>query len=245
MAKPPSWYVRGSHCPECGSLHPGCAKHNATGVPCRGGVGEGKWLCNSHGGRALDEIGSLSPAAVDDLVESYGKIGPLLQQAKVSTRGKTHSESIRDGLDRANAMVAMLEVLVGTLAPAADSHVEILGAGTPRESEVHRVDIEGMVGPDHAGDLQTHPWVILLKEWTAAQVQFAAKASDLGLIERQVRVQEAQVSVVAEALIGVLNDLGLNLEDPAVQAAIERHLLAIDSTVVEIDSPMTAAATSS
>lgn len=245
MPTAPQWYVLGRPCPQCGAPHSFCSSHGKGGDPCGSPPLEGSWLCSSHGGRAVTEMGALAPEQVDSLIDTYAQIGPLLKQAKVSTRGRSYTESIQDGLQRANAMVAMLEVLVSTLAARARFHTNLIGEGGPKERETYEVTTEGLIGPNHEGDLQAHPWVILLKEWTALQVQFASKASDLGLIERQVRVQEAQVSVVAEALMGVLSDLGIDLNDPSVQSVIETRLLAIDSTAIEVDTPMTAAATSS
>ena len=159
----------------------------------------------------------------------------------------TFAESVEDGLHRANSMVAMLQVLVKTLAGRAQSVRGLVAEGTPRERTEVTVIQEGWVGPDHDGDMVVHPWVQLYKEWVQIQGQLASKASDLGLLERQVRVQEAQMTAFAEALNGMLSDLGIDMGDPRTMGIIERRLLAIDSQVIEIDhsAELTAVATSS
>lgn len=237
----PRWYLLGNACPICGVVHTGCFEHNRDGDPCQAHPVRSTYACANHGGRAIAERSGLGDIDIDDLIDTYSRLGPLLQAARVDTQGRTYIESIQEGLDRANAMVAMLEVLVGTLAPRARSHTEIVGVGV-RERTVWHTTEEGMVGPDPEGKLGTHPWVVLLRDWQAAAVTFAKTASDLGLQERAVRVQEVQVKVLANAMLGFAQDLGHDLSDPMVTEALERHLLAIDNEVVELEpGPLTGA----
>jgi hypothetical protein len=219
----------------CNIEHLKCSDHNADGDPCAATPVRGVWKCGTHGGRALSEATGLANVDVEELVDTYARIGPALQAARVTTREKTYVESIQDGLDRANAMVSLLEMLVATLRPKAKAYVETIGEG-PREREVWRQTQEGLVGPDVDGNLATHPWVILLKEWTQHQVNFAKTAADLGIQERTVRVQEAQLQVMSQAMIGFVEHLGLDLHSPEVQRAMEASLTAIDANVVDISS---------
>jgi hypothetical protein len=242
----PRWYLHGAACPECGEAHTYCADHNADGDPCRGRCVTNSWKCATHGGRALRDLAPIEGRDLDEMVKTYQSVGPLLDAAHVKTAGMDFAESVQDALNRANAMVQTLYVLLRTLAPRAKFSTYWLGEDGPRPQLVVDVQTEGLIGPDDKANLQAHPWMTLYKEWVTIQGQLATKASDLGLVEHQIRVQEAQTEVLAMTLMAILTDLGIDPQSPEALPVIERRLLAMDSTVIELGRPaLTATATGS
>lgn len=240
----PVWYVHSKPCPECHEKHGRCADHAQNGDPCRNLPLKGSWKCASHKGRALRELSPVPDRETEQLIETYASVGPLLEAAHSHTSGMDFAESIQDGLNRTNAMVVMLQMLISRLAAKADW----TGNWVEGQKPYYAVDVrkEGLIGPDDKGNLNTHPWVVLYGEWVSRQVQFAKAAADLGIAERNVRVAEAQTSIMAEAMLGLLSDFGIDIDDPDNMPIIQQRLLALDTTVIELDPPaLTAAATSS
>ena len=138
----------------------------------------------------------------------------------------------------------LLQILTETLSPKAKSESFLMGEGTPRERMHYEVTQDGMVQPTNEGDLVTHPWVILLGEWTERQGRLAKLAADLGLIERQVQVQEGQVKLVAAMMQAMLSEFGIDLEDPRSREIIQRHLFNLQAQTAEINT-LTAVTTGS
>lgn len=246
MAIPaPAWYVHARPCPECHDVHMRCADHAIDGEACRNQVVKGSWKCHKHGGKALRDLAPVDDAEVDDLVKTYASVGPLLEAAQVRTSGMDFSESIQDGLNRANAMVVVLRMLIGTLAAKAQATV-VWNDDGQKPYLVVDVKKEGFVGPDDKGNLNAHPWLVLYRDWVALQVQFAKAAADLGIAERNVRVAEAQTAIMAETMMALLTDFGIDVHAPQNMTIIERRLLAMDNTVIELGTPaLTGAASSS
>lgn len=240
----PRWYLDREPCPSCAQVHKRCGGHVQeadTERPCLGAPLVGQWRCRSHA--SVEERSEV--VDVEDMVKTYAPLGALLQKCSVSTRGRTYVESLEDALHRSNTMVMLLSMLIETL-PARAKATEVVEAeGTPRERTRYITHDEGMVGPDHEGDLAVHPYMTLYREWTQTQASLSKMASDLGLLERQVQVQEVHVRLMATTLSGILSDLGIDLTDPRTRSIIEGHLLRMETTSVDMGRSLTAAATSS
>lgn len=245
----PTWYRDGLPCPHCDQIHGRCARdvrdpQSGDKRPCRANpVGLG-WLCVRHRGMSASPARNVGQYA-QDLVAEYGAIGDLIRACGIKVAGRDAIEALEDALHRANTMVLTLSILVETLAPRARYEQFVLGEGTPRERIEYHTITEGLIGPDHQGDAMAHPWVVLLGDWTDRQGRLAKAAADLGLTERQVRVQEAQVKLMADTITGILTDLGIDMADPRAMGVIERRLLALDSQTASIETTLTATATAS
>lgn len=244
----PVWYLNNLGCPTCGQLHARCASHpqNRSDRPCDAAPIKGTWLCATHGGRVLADGGSVAVEMdLDREIEIYATIGPLMRKCSVDTKGRTYVESLEDALNRSNAMVLMLGLLMETLGAKAKATETVVAEGTPRERISWTTQTDGLVGPDADGNLAIHPWAIMYREWTGVQAQLAEVAAKLGLTERQVEVAEAQVSMMAVTLRAILSDLEIDLTAPRTREVLERHLLAMQTSAIEVRGSLTASATAS
>jgi hypothetical protein len=247
MAVAPDWYVSNLSCPTCGQVHTRCASdvpEGDTRRPCNTHPVGGSFLCASHGGRAHAES-SVSAGDLNEEIERYSKVRPLLRLCAVETKGRTYIESLEDALHRANTMVLLLHMLIETLNVSAQADEIVVAEGTPKERIEYRVKAEGMVGPNHEGDLVAHPWVVLYKEWVDTQAKLARVAADLGLTERQVEVAEAQVKIMSSTLLQILTELEIELDDPRTRRILERNLLSMQSSSIDTTARLTASATAS
>lgn len=249
MKSAPKWWIDGAECPDCGEVHPRCASHVQNDEdegnikrPCRALPMNGYHRCASHGG---DQAKLGLEVSMDVEIDLYADIRTLMRRCAISTAGRTYVESLEDALHKSNTMVMLLGLLIETLAPKATATDTVVAEGTQRERVEWTVTREGMVGPDHQGDLQVHPWVTLYKEWVDTQARLAKVAADLGLTERQVQVAETQVQMMASTLATILTELGLDLHDPRTRKVIERNLLTMETQAVESRPALTGAATSS
>jgi len=240
----PDWYLNRRACPTCGQEHSRCGDH-AHGDdgkrPCQRHAPAGQWRCPDHATAAERR----EVVDVDEIIKAYRPIGDLMRRCAVSTKNRTYVESLEDALHRANTMVMMLSMLIETLPAKSQTREVVEGEGTPRETTRFITDIDGMVGPDHEGDMAVHPYMTLYREWTDTQGKLSKLAADLGLTERQIEVQEVQVRIMATTMSGILADLGVDLTDPGTRSIIERHLLRMETTSVETQGSLTATATAS
>lgn len=242
--KIPDWYLNRMPCPSCGEEHPKCGDHVGSREmkrPCRGSVAAGQWRCSRH--RSAKE--AEEQVDIEEIVRTHAPIGQLMRKCGVTVRNRTYVESLEDALHRANVNVMLLGMLIETLAPTAEFDEIVEAEGTPKETTRFIQRKAGLVGPDHEGDLATHPYMIMYQDWVKTQGQLSKLAADLGLIERQVEVQEAQVKVMAVTLSAILADLEIDLSDPRVRSIIETHLLRMEQTSIEIAGSLTATATAS
>jgi len=123
--------------------------------------------------------------------------------------------------------------------------IEKLGAG---DVVVHPVSVlrrplnEGKDGEDpnidveerRSGPLDLNIWIKARQQATDRLVKYAKTAVDSGIAERLVRIEESQAAIIAKAVRGILEDLGMS-DDPKALTAVRRHLTAIDSTAVEVE----------
>ena len=240
----PAWYLDAKPCPKCGETHRRCGDHTTREgekVPCMGVVAPGQWRCSRHAS-ATEKAERVD---VEQMIKDYAPIGALMKKCAVSTRGRSYVESLEDALHRANTNVMLLGLLIETLPAKAKATETIVAEGTPREAVVYTTIQDGMVGPNHDGDLAVHPYMVMYREWTQTQGQLSKLAADLGLIERQVEIQEVQVRMVAATLSAILSDLQIDLSDPRTRSIIETHLLKMETATVELGTGMTGAVTSS
>lgn len=243
----PEWYLNGTACPTCGEVHDRCGDHvkgdrnGATKRPCRGQPRVGQWRCGSH----ASEAERSERIDVEAMIQQHRPIGELLRRCSVAVKGRTYIESLEDALHRANTMVVLLSMLIETLPARSQTSQVVVAEGTPRERVEYETTVDGMVGPDHEGDLGVHPYVTLYRDWVDTQAKLSKAAADLGLTERQVQVQEVQVRIIASTLSAILTDLNIDLADPRTRAVVENHLLRMETASVDIGRSLTATATAS
>lgn len=188
----------------------------------------------------------MTPVTTAKEIDDLASIGDMMRESAARTRNKTPVESLKNALERANMYVDVLDGLVATLRPRAKSDAVTIGEGTPRESVVWTTEThdQGLIGPDPDGKLSEHPWVKLHQAWTAEQAKLSKMAMDHGLEERQTRVKEAEMGLMGEAMMGILSDLGVDLNAPEVKEIIHARLAPLDDPI-DIRPGLTATVTGS
>lgn len=70
-------------------------------------------------------------------------------------------------------------------------------------------------------------WLELLGEWEDRSSKISKLAIDAGVAERAVRIVEQQASLLAGAVWGILNDLGVEQDSSTIQI-VRRHMMALE-----------------
>lgn len=112
-------------------------------------------------------------------------------------------------------------------------HVAYLGTVV---ADLTKEELTGPVGSEGFNDqgITMHPafkpsvWVEMYQSERAMLVRVCKAAIDAGIAERQVRIVERQGELFAEAIQGILGDLGV-LHNPKTPEVVRRHLYALPS----------------
>lgn len=184
-----------------GQAHPKCARHRkrreaGSKVPCGGHRIRGLDVCRMHAGT---------------------------DGATARAKGER-----RLALDRAIGLVGQLADELGLVvsADAADSTATLLEA-VARARQMARVcdelvaGLTDVAGPDHLGDLRTHPYVELQRHWNAEAAKVSKAALDAGISERQMQLAEAHVRTMAAAFRAFV----VHLVDALVAAGADVELV--------------------
>lgn len=194
------------------------AKSKQSGSRCRRAAIPGGSVCWMHGG-ASPATRAAAQRRLED-IRLNGEIGAMLAELDLPERADSLA-SLRDALLTARNQRALYQVLVAGLGATSARVVD-------GESEV--VLRSGIVGPDHLGDLRTHPFVTELGVWTDREARIAKLAIDAGLDEREASVDRETVVALdriwREASASTLAQLRAELEEATGSAVRTAEILA-------------------
>jgi hypothetical protein len=221
-------------CTKCGQTHrdhrghPGCTGHISSGPrkgePCTKSRRKGQEVCDSHGGRARQNVKAATrrqqEEAADNAVRTLGlpvDVSPtdaLLEEVRW-TAG--HVQWLR-------ARVQELEDGMTVAGYGADNAAtrHPLVWGTTKVTEKQATDNPGTDTVESSGP---SIWYDLYAKERAHLVVVCREAIKAGVEERRVRLAEQQGELVAGAIRAILADLGLTPEQQdRVSDVVPRHL---------------------
>lgn len=177
---------------------------------------EGLGPCRFHAGNAPGVKAKYGKVQAQQLLHGYG----LLREGVVDPR-----DALMEELRRTLGNIDYLTLVLGDL-----SEDELLGVvPLPETLKTGESDEKG---PYH--ELQERfglPALVALYQWERAHLaKLSAEAVKLGLLERQVRVEEAQAALVAAAVNAELELLGFSpAQLEAVKASLVTRLLSLET----------------
>lgn len=166
-----------------------CTATARSGDQCRRASTPGATVCHFHGGAAPQ----VKRAAARRLAlgRAMGEAGRLLDElGSISAESADPTVTILEAVARARQMALLFDELVAGLETKAKASIV--------DGEVV-VSSQGIVGPDHLGDLRVHPYVELQRHWNGEAAKVAKAALDAGISERQMQLAEANVRRMAAA----------------------------------------------
>lgn len=220
----------------CGQIHLCCRGHVRArtereeriikrGDPCGLPAIPGGVVCRLHGGATPQVRRAAAARLAAD--KATGEVAVILEAATEAVAGRNPVEAFDDARQRAGAMVLALGMAVGQLAFQADAKVKVVYDDKGAPHVIVKVREEGLVGPNHAGDLAAHPLVKLYGEWLDRSARIEKIASDAGLEERRVVLEEANARGIHQVITETLAELGVEL-DERVRGIVAAKLRALD-----------------
>lgn len=186
----------------------GLCRHRAGWNTDHTGIGQ----CSKHGGR--------TPSANMHAgkVRLATSIGELLERHKPAIDEVDPVQGLLEVVRSTWGMRRVLEGLVAELMdqPAGEL-LDIDGEGGMVVAQ------RGLYGPDRFFDQKSHVLVTMLREWTMEHARACKLAIDAGIEERRIRVAEAHMELIAQALRGALVELGV-WDRPETPGVVERQL---------------------
>lgn len=214
-------------CPTCQQPHldylgrPGCHSHASGGFgpgarperkgqPCRGLRMRGQVVCQKHGGKAPQNL-----AAAARRIEEQGahmRLSAYMADAPDADPGEVILDLIAKGFAKVKfwrARVAELE----------DQGVDLEWGIVRRATG----------GKDKGDTYEARPHLALTELRHAEQDlrTLCIDALRVGLKQREIDIAERHGEAILRVLDGILNDLGMNPNDPKTAKVVARHLRAV------------------
>lgn len=203
--------------------HCGTIKKN--GEPCQSPKGAGTdHLGFGHCRRHLGTTKNMRKAAMKERVR--GEFGLLVEQCGLEVQGRSIEEALNDVIERTGAMALAWFQIVAELQESADWEWQPQKGPQGSLQRWVTVSVEGLVGPSAQGEQRAHVADGQYRKWLGMYLQACKVAADLGLAERQTRVQEQQIDVIQRALDGYLAEQGVELD----RERFARHLRLVEGT---------------
>lgn len=230
-----TWIRKNTDGQPCGLIHNRCAGHlkstnpdraDTRDYPCGQPPQKGLTVCRFHGGGAPHVRAFAARNAALD--RAKGEMGELLDACRTTVAGRTTVDALDEMRERAGAMVVALGLLVGGLATRADAHIDWVTGDGASHLDV-TVHTEGIVGPDHAGDLKAHPYEQLYGQWLDRAARIEKLAADLGLEERRITLDESRAQAIIVVIRGTLEALGIDFDDGRVPGIVAGQLRALEA----------------
>lgn len=160
----------------------------------------------------------------------------MVQRAGVDLDPIVH---LLDSLHRAAALVEVWGAMVAALDAAAETEAE---ANDTLRGELHHevaavhsgaelavTTNERLLSFNCRGEAQIHPFVAEYQSALDRRAKFAKLCVDAGIADRQVRIAEEQGALLARAIRGILDELGV-ADKPNAGRIIRKHLELISGT---------------
>jgi hypothetical protein len=205
------------------------AKSKRSGKRCRNDAMKSTNVCRMHGGKApqVQKAAGVRAARVAAEAEAQR----MVARAGVDADPIEH---LLESLYRAAALVEVWGAMVAAIDQEAEenaaerdevrgelSYAEETSERSPYELRVRSQD--RLLALDRHGQAGVHPYVTEYQSALERRAKFAKLCIDAGIAERQVRIAEEQGQLIAKAIRGILEDLGVadNKETPGV---VRKHL---------------------
>lgn len=186
-----------------------CGAQTREHTPCQRPAG---WGTQHHGvGRCKLHGGSEPHAQVNGLV--------LLARREQGVMGQPLSIEPQD------AILECIRIAAGEVAYASE-RIAALGesdAVGPVRHTLVRKDGEATVQEARQGPPAVHIWITVRRQAMDRLVGYSFAALKAGIEERRVRVAEQQGMLLAQALQGILSELGVD-QRPEVAGVVRKHL---------------------
>ncbi len=211
-------------CSKCGFVHTCCKGHSKAwaGAPCSKYRRVGQLICDQHGARAPQNIRAAAKRLATQ--QATHEAGALLAEAELAIEGMSLADQLVQAIQRAGAMALSYRWLLDQLPHEAtwrwEEHRSAEGAPT-RWVEVAD---QGLLGPNARGELQLHAYEEGHRYWTTLHGKLLIEAARLGLDERRQLFAEQQVATMGDAVVELVEGLGMDLADPAVVPVVEAFL---------------------
>lgn len=198
-----------------------CKAKKKNGEQCQAWAIRGGTVCRVHGGMAP----AVQRKAQERIEKARAEItlAQAMQEFNLDESASPGQTLLKE-LSHAGQVAAWLRNKVAELP-------ENEAAGLMKTSEKYDEETGAWTYTYMAG---ANVWLKLYAEWTDRASKMAKMALDAGIAERQVRVMEQHASMFANALFGVLSDLGIEMNDET-RAIVRRHMMTLDAEVIEED----------
>lgn len=200
-----------------------CAAKNRDGTRCRSYAMKGQKRCRMHG--------AASPQA-----RKRGDQRRALEEAKrMVARAGVEMDPIEHLLDSLHHAAQLAEVF-GMMAAALDeasAELELRGelryhvAALDSPNELAVASGDHLLGFNHDGEAQLHPFLVEHRRWVEIRAKFAKLCLDARIDERLIALHERQVKLAQQAFEAMLEELGFNApKRQEARQAYARHLRA-------------------
>lgn len=205
-----------------------CTATNKGGKRCGRAAIEGGNVCRLHGGAAPQVRRAAEIRAAQ--MQAHEQARRMAARAGVDADPIEH---LLDSLHIAAAMVTIYGEMVAALDASGEAdgrdvrgwqEVDYDVVGHDKASRVvARVDSDPLLVETAAGTVHLHPFVTELRFWVGERARFAKLCIDAGIAERQTKIAETQAQLMAQAIRGILMDLGV-ADHPEAPKVVRRHL---------------------
>lgn len=205
---------RGTTCPRCGTIHPGCTGHKtSTGEPCKNRPAIGLTVCRFHGGgtKAARAAGKRRTEEAAAVVEA----------ARFATRRDIHP---------ADALLELVQWTAGEV-DYWRTKVDALDDDELAGSLVTKTEVgidKGQPTDIETKEAAEHIYIRMLAKSSDRLATYAAAALRAGVEERRVRIAEGQGQMVAAVIRRILDALNLtDAQAELVPTIVPRELRAL------------------
>jgi hypothetical protein len=208
-----------------------CTAHNRAGKRCGNFVVEGATVCRMHGG-AAPQVKRAAHARAARL-EAHAAAERMVARAGVDVDPLEH---LLDSLYRATTLMNMWGLMASAIDAAAEDEAAASGAlrgelgyfeaDDDSHDELGVISRDRMLALNAKGEATIHPYVEEYQRAVERRAKLAKLCIDAGVAERQVQLAEQQGQLMAQAIRGILTDLGV-ADHPAAPGVVRRHLTLI------------------
>jgi hypothetical protein len=187
-----------------------CGRKTRTGKPCDRAAG---WGTSHHGEGACAHHGGASPQA---------EIGGLVALARREQQVMGRPLAIKPH----DAILQCIQISAGEVAYASErmAQVEEEDAVAPVKRTLVRKTDDGTVQEIRLEGPALHVWIRVRRQAMDRLVSYSCAALKAGLEERQVKIAERQGVLLAQAVQGILRELGV-AELPQAAGIVRKHLM--------------------
>ena len=220
---------------DCGAIHTRCRGHK-DGRPCLATPRPGLLVCRRHGGSSPEAEAVVRRAKAHRLVgRLVGDGEPVLDPEAELQRIAGESRAMVDGLRELVILLQddggdHLSVEAGGEWVKRDSDGEVIDSGNHPE-----VTGDGLIVQSPSGNYDLHPLYKALERAMDRHAKLLADMAKIGLVERQVVLEEQKIATTVRALRMVFQRVGIDPDQALGQfAAALREVDALPAPLGEV-----------